>query len=161
MGFAKTATLLALGTALALPAFRLAAQAAGAVDISADNMEILDAEHKTIFRGNVVAVRSSDTTKSDEMTVTSGDEKQTDGTTKNVTKTVDCQGNVNITTKSAMITGDWCKLDVQHDKLVVGGGLVSLTQGATVVKGKQLDVDLKTNHLQMSGGRVSGNFVPN
>ena len=160
MGFAKTATSLALGTALALQTFHLAAHAAGAVDISADNMEIIDAEHKTIFRGNVVAVRPTDTTKSDEMTVTSGDEKQTDGSMKSVTKTVDCQGNVNIATKSAVITGDWCKLDVLHDKLVVGG-TVTLAQGATVVKGKQLDVDLKTNHLQMSGGRVSGNFVPN
>ncbi|MEP6827869.1 MAG: LptA/OstA family protein [Aestuariivirga sp.] len=160
MGFAKTATLLALGVAIALPTSHHAAQAAGAVDISADNMEIIDAEHKTIFRGNVVATRVTDTTKSDEMTVTSGDEKQADGSVKNVTKTVDCQGNVNITTKSAVISGDWCKLDVLHDKLMVGG-TVSLVQGATVIKGKQLDVDLKTNHLQMSGGRVSGNFVPN
>ena len=160
MGFAKTTTLLALGAMLALPAFHLTAHAAAAVDISADNMEIIDAEHRTIFRGNVVATRPTDTTKSDEMTVISGDEKQGDGSVKNVTKSVDCQGNVNITTKSAVITGDWCKLDVLHDKLVVGG-TVSLTQGATVIKGKQLDVDLKTNHLQMSGGRVSGNFTPN
>ena len=91
MGFAKTAASLALGTALALQTFHLAAHAAGAVDVSADNMEIIDAEHKTIFRGNVVAVRPTDTTKSDEMTVTSGDEKQTDGSVKNVTKTVDCR----------------------------------------------------------------------
>jgi len=160
MGFAKTATLLAMGAVLVMPAFYISAQAAGAVDISADNMEIIDAEHITIFRGNVVAIRSTDTTKSDEMTVTSGDEKQADGSVKNVTKTVDCKGNVNISTKSAVISGDWCKLDVLHDKLVVGG-TVSLVQGATVIKGKQLDVDLKTNHLQMSGGRVSGNFVPN
>ena len=160
MSIAKTATLLTLGTVLALLVSHRTAQAAGAVDISADNMEIIDAEHKTIFRGNVVATRVTDTTKSDEMTVTSGDEKQADGSVKNVTKTVDCQGNVNITTKSAVISGDWCKLDVLRDKLVVGG-TVSLTQGATVIKGKQLDVDLKTNHLQMSGGRVSGNFVPN
>ena len=109
----------------------------------------------------MVAVRPTDTTKSDEMIITSGDEKQADGTTKNVTKFVECKGNVTITTKDAVITGDVCKLDVLHDKLVVNGGLVTITQGTTVLKGKQLDVELKTNHIQMTGGRVNGVFVPN
>ena len=160
MGFAKIALPAAFGALLAIGSPVAHAQAANAVDVSADNMEIIDAEHKTIFRGNVIAVRPSDTTKSDQVTVTSGDEKQSDGSTKSVTKFVDCQGNVNITTKTATITGDWCKLDVLNDKLVVGGNNVTLTQGQTVINGKQLDVDLKTNHLNMTGGRVKGSFVP-
>ena len=158
MGFKKTTTLLALMVVLVCPHNLYAASA---VDVSADSFESIDAEHKTIFRGNVVAIRPTDTTKSDEMTITSGDEKQADGTTKNVTKFVDCKGNVSITTKDATITGDVCKLDVLRDKLVVTGLVVTLTQGTTVLKGKQLDVDLKTNHIQMTGGRVNGNFVPN
>ena len=160
MNLAKIATLIAFGASLSVLGSGSGAHAAGSVDVSADNMEIIDAEHKTIFRGNVVAVRTSDTTKSDQMTVTSADEKQTDGTSKSVTKFVDCQGNVNITTKTASITGDWCKLDVLNDKLVVGGANVTLTQGQTLVNGKQLDVDLKTNRLNMTGGRVTGKFVP-
>lgn len=158
MGLKKTATGLALMGVLACPNIL---HAASSVDVSADSFESIDAEHKTIFRGNVVAVRPTDTTKSDEMTITSGDEKQADGTTKNVTKFVECKGNVTITTKDAVITGDVCKLDVLHDKLVVNGGLVTITQGTTVLKGKQLDVELKTNHIQMTGGRVNGVFVPN
>ena len=158
MGLRKTATLLAMAAMLVMPNLL---HAAGAVDVSADSFESIDAEHKTIFRGNVVAIRPTDTTKADEMTITSGDEKQADGTTKNVTKLVECKGNVAITTKAATITGDVCKLDVQRDKLVVSGAIVTLTQGSTVLKGKQLDVDLKTNHIQMTGGRVNGNFVPN
>ena len=158
MGLRITATLLAVAAVLA---FSNGLHAASAVDVSADSFESIDAEHKTIFRGNVVAVRPTDTTKSDEMTIISGDEKQADGTTKNVTKFVDCKGNVTINTKDATITGDICKLDVLHDKLVVTGAIVTLTQGTTVLKGKQLDVELKTNHIQMTGGRVNGNFVPN
>ena len=160
MGFANIALSSTLAALIGIACQITHAQAAGAVDVSADTMEIIDAEHKTIFRGNVIAVRPSDTTKSDQMTVTSADEKQTDGSTKSVTKFVDCQGNVNITTKTATIIGDWCKLDVLNDKLVVGGANVSLTQGQTVINGKQLDVDLKTNHLNMTGGRVKGSFVP-
>ena len=158
MALRKSAILLAVAAMIALPNLL---HAAGAVDVSADSFESIDAEHKTIFRGNVVAIRPTDTTKSDEMTITSGDEKQPDGKMKSVTKTVECKGNVTITTKDAVITGDMCDLDVQHDKLVVSGAFVTLTQGLTLLKGKQLNVDLKTNHIQMTGGRVNGNFVPN
>ncbi len=163
MNIAKSTVVVAFAALLALPVMPRAAGTATtgtAVDVAADNMEIIDAEHKTIFKGNVVATRPNDVTKSDEMVITSGDEKQADGSVKNVTKMVDCKGHVNITTKNAVIVGDWCKLDVLADKLVVGGE-VTLTQGSSVIKGKQLDVELKTNHLQMTGGRVSGNFVPN
>ena len=158
MGFQKFGIVLAVTAIFAFPSLL---HAAGAVDVSADSFESIDAEHKTIFRGNVVAIRPTDTTKSDEMTITSGDEKQADGTTKNVTKLVECKGNVTIITKDATITGDLCRLDVPHDKLVVTGAIVTLKQGSTVLKGKQLDVDLKSNHIQMTGGRVNGNFVPN
>ena len=158
MGFQKFGIVLAVTAIFAFPSLL---HAAGAVDVSADSFESIDAEHKTIFRGNVVAIRPTDTTKSDEMTITSGDEKQADGTTKNVTKLVECKGNVTIITKDATITGDLCRLDVPRDKLVVTGAIVTLKQGSTVLKGKQLDVDLKSNHIQMTGGRVNGNFVPN
>ena len=158
MGLRKSAIVLAVAAIFATPNLL---HAAGAVDVSADSFESIDAEHKTIFRGNVVAVRPTDTTRADEMTITSGDEKQTDGTTKNVTKLVECKGSVSITTKDATITGDLCRLDVPRDKLVVTGAIVTLKQGSTVLKGKQLDVDLKSNHIQMTGGRVNGNFVPN
>jgi lipopolysaccharide export system protein LptA len=91
--------------------------------------------------------------------VSSAEQKQTDGTTKSVTDFVNAKGNVTINTKNATITGDWCRFDVLNNQLVVGGNVV-LTQGSSVVKGKKLNVDLKTSHLQMSGGRVSGTFVP-
>ncbi len=149
----------ALGFLGGVSSFHSAAQAAGNVEVEADTMEIIDAEHKTIFTGNVVAKRPSDTIRADEMVVTSTDQKQPDGTTKSVTDYVNAKGNVTINTKNATITGDWCKFDVLHDQLLVGGD-VKLMQGDTVVKGKKLNVDLKTSHLQMSGGRVSGTFVP-
>jgi len=133
--------------------------AAGNVNIDADAMEIIDAEHKTIFRGNVFLKRPADTMKSDEMTVFSVDQKQSDGTTKSVTDHVEAKGNVTITTKDAVITGAWANIDVLHDQMVVGGE-VKLVQGTSVVLGKKLNVDLKTFHLNMTGGRVTGSFVP-
>ena len=46
-----------------------AARAADNVNIEADQMEVIDAEHRTIFMGNVVAVRPKDSIKSDVMVV--------------------------------------------------------------------------------------------
>jgi lipopolysaccharide export system protein LptA len=159
MRFSKTmsASLMACLVALAAAA---SARAAGNVNVEADAMEIIDAEHKTIFRGNVVAKRPNDTIKSDEMVVLSVEQKQPDGTTKSVTDKVDAKGNVTILTRDAVIVGEWAKIDVIHDQMVVGGADVKLTQGTSTVHGTKLAVDLKTFHINMTGGRVSGSFVP-
>jgi len=159
MSFGKYVGTFGLVASLAVPGFKTAAFAENNVNVEADTMEIIDTEHKTIFTGNVVAKRPTDTIRADEMVVSSTDQKQTDGTTKSVTDFVNAKGNVTINTKNALITGDWCKFDVLNNQLVVGGN-VRLTQGANVVKGQKLNVDLISNHLQMSGGRVSGTFVP-
>jgi len=159
MGFAKSLVAAAVIAVMSLPLLRMPAHAAGNVDVEADSMEIIDTDHKTIFRGNVVAKRPTDTIKADEMVVSSTDQKQSDGTSKSVTDFVDAKGSVSINTRDAVITGDWCKFDVLHDKLLVGGN-VKIVQGQSIVRGQKLDVDLKTFHLQMSGGRVSGSFAP-
>lgn len=159
MSFAKTFVAAAVTGMLSLPLFRLPAHAAGNVDVEADSMEIIDADHKTIFRGNVVAKRPSDTIKADEMVVSSSDQKQSDGSSKSVTDFVDAKGDVSINTRDALITGDWCKFDVLHEQLVVGGN-VKVVQGQSTVHGQKLNVDLKNFHLQMSGGRVTGSFAP-
>jgi lipopolysaccharide export system protein LptA len=159
MSFAKTFLAATLVGLLGLPLLKLAAHAAGNVDVEADSMEIIDADHRTIFRGNVVAKRPTDTIRAEEMIVSSSEQKQSDGSTKTITDFVDAKGDVTINTRDAVITGEWCKFDVPHDQLVVGGN-VKIVQGQSVVRGQKLDVDLKTFHLQMSGGRVTGSFTP-
>jgi lipopolysaccharide export system protein LptA len=136
-----------------------AAHAGDAVNVEADQMEVIDAEHRTIFKGNVVAVRPKDSIKSDVMIVTSSDVKQPDGTMKSVTDLLDATGNVVITTKTQTITGSSAKFYIQKDKLEVTGNVI-LVQGTSTIKGTHLNVDLKTNHLQMTGGRVQSSFVP-
>ena len=160
MGVSNKMAAVILGSLLAFPFGLGPARAGGSVEVEADSMEIIDAEHKTIFRGNVVAKRPTDTIKADEMTVLSTSEKQPDGTMKSVTDRVDAKGNVTILARDAHITGDSAKFDVVHDQLLVGGD-VKVVQGTSVVRGQKLNVDLKTFHLNMTGGRVSGSFVPN
>ena len=144
---------------LALPILASPLHAAGNVEVEADQMEIIDSEHKTIFTGNVVSTRPSETIKSDEMVVTTADVKQTDGTMKTVTDKVNATGNVLIKTKNQTITGSSAIFDVQANTLEVMGN-VRVVQGESNLKGQKLVVDLTTNHLQMSGGRVKGSFIP-
>ena len=129
------------------------------VDIAANEMEIFDAEKKAIFRGAVDATRGTTNLKADTLTVVYSEVKQPDGSTKTDATDLDAKGNVTITTPKETITGDWAKYNPQTDKLLVGGN-VKLVQGGTVLTGSQLEADLKTDRMQMTGGRVKGSFLP-
>jgi len=129
------------------------------VNIEADSMEVLDKQKKAIFTGKVDAKREDVTLHTDKLVVDYADTKQTDGSKKTEVTFLDATGRVVIVTSRQRITGDWAKMDVKANQLTVGGN-VTVTQDKTVLKGKKLFVDLDKNTTQMSGGRVSGSFVP-
>jgi lipopolysaccharide export system protein LptA len=129
------------------------------VEVEANEMEIIDADRQAIFRGRVDAVRDNEHIRSDIMTVYYSDVKQADGTSKSQVSKLDATGNVTITTKKQIITGEWAKMDVLANKLVVGGH-VKLVEGKTTLQGEKLNVDLNTDRTLMTGGRVKGSFVP-
>jgi lipopolysaccharide export system protein LptA len=130
------------------------------VDIEASEMEIIDADKKAIFRGNVIAKRPKDTIIADTMIVTYVEEKQPDGTVKTVVDVLDCTGNVKITTTGQVVTGDKALFHVRKDRLDVTGNVL-VVQGKTKIRGPHLIADLKTKRTKMTGGRVKGSFVPN
>jgi lipopolysaccharide export system protein LptA len=129
------------------------------VEVEANEMEIIDADRQAIFRGKVDAVRGTDHIKSDLMTVYYADVKQADGTSKSQVSKLDATGNVTITTKKQVITGEWAKVDILANTLLVGGR-VKLVEGKTSLRGEKLTVDLNTDRTLMTGGRVKGSFVP-
>ncbi len=129
------------------------------VEVEANEMEIIDADRQAIFRGKVDAVRDNQHIRSDIMTVFYSDVKQADGTSKSQVSKLDATGNVTVTTEKQVITGEWAKMDVQANTLIVGGK-VKLMDGKTTLQGEKLNVDLDTNRTLMTGGRVKGSFVP-
>jgi lipopolysaccharide export system protein LptA len=146
-----------IGAALLLgPAASLAK---GPVDVEANSMEIIDANKQAIFKGTVKATREGERMQADEMIVNYAEVKRDDGTSSTDVTNLDAKGNVTITTKTQVITGDAARMDVTANKLVVTGN-VKVVQGKTVLLGPKLDVDLNTNRTLMSGGRVKGTFVP-
>ena len=139
------------------------AEEAGAVDIEANEMEILETDKRAIFRGDVVAKRPSDTIRCAEMEVTYVDVKKPDGTSGTDVDVLDCKGSAKIVTATQTITGNLATFYVRRDELIVTGN-VQVVQGKTVINGPKLKVDLKTKRTLMSGGgaggRVKGRFVP-
>jgi lipopolysaccharide export system protein LptA len=148
----RHAALLAAALVL-LSAGPLRAQTASApvpVDISANEMEILDAEKKAVFRGAVDATRGTTNLKADALTVTYAEVKQPDGSSKTDATDLDARGNVIIKTPGETITGDWARFDPPANQLVVGGG-VRLVRGDTVLTGNELRSDLNTDMSDAKG----------
>jgi lipopolysaccharide export system protein LptA len=129
------------------------------VDIEADRMEVLNDQKKAIFTGRVDAKREDVTLNAEKLVVDYVETPQQDGTKKTEVTFLEATGGVVIVTARQRITGDWAKMDVKADRLTVGGE-VTVVQGKTVLKGKQLSIDLKTKHSELTGGRVKGSFVP-
>lgn len=129
------------------------------VDIESDRMELHEKENKAIFTGSVVAKRPDVTLNCDTLTVDYGEVKQPDGTTKKDVTNLDAKGHVVIVTAKERITGDWAKMNPSTNILEVGGG-VTVTQGATVLRGEYLRANLNTGQMDLTGGRVKGSFLP-
>jgi lipopolysaccharide export system protein LptA len=128
-------------------------------DVTADEMQILDKEKLTTFKGNVVAVRDKTTIKSPALTVQSVTQKQPDGTEKDVVDVIKATGGVKIVTDKDVITSDWATIYDQKNLLEAGGHVV-LVQGTTTLKGEKLNINLDTNETHMSGGRVNLKALP-
>jgi lipopolysaccharide export system protein LptA len=130
-----------------------------AVDIEANEMEIVDADKHAVFRGNVVAKREDVTLTCQNLAVDYAPVKQPDGSEKTDVTNLDATGNIKIVTKTQTITGANAKMDVKANTLTVTGD-VKVLQGSTRLSGPKLFVNLTTNKSEMSGGRVKGSFIP-
>lgn len=129
------------------------------VNIEADSMEVVEAEKRAIFTGNVSAERTGTRLTSDRMVVTYYDVMQSDGSKRTDVALIDARGNVHIKTARQLITGEHAILDVAGDLLTVTGNVV-VREGSTVIRGAKLRADLKAKTSSMTGGRVKGSFVP-
>jgi lipopolysaccharide export system protein LptA len=136
-----------------------AAKEAKEVNIEADRMEVLDEQRRAIFIGNVDAVRGGVKLTSDRLVADYAETAAGDGSKDTEVIHIEATGKVTIVTSRQRITGQWAKMDVKANKVTIGGDVV-VTQGQTVLRGRELLVDLERNTSQLTGGRVRGSFVP-
>lgn len=156
------------------PAYALAADehdTAQPIDITADQLEVVQPESKAIFTGNVVAIQGTIKLKADKMTVfykKKDGAASTSGTPEasSISK-VEALGNVFLSRPEETATGARGLYDVDKKMLWLNDNVV-LTRAQNVLKGKQLEYNMQTGRSVVTsdtavpggGGRVHGLFVP-
>jgi len=152
------ATFLAGLVLAAIAAFPVAAQDKGPfggfkhdskapIEISADSLEVRQADSQATFTGKVVAGQGTLRLTADKVVVTYSAEGS--GSTGRI-RNMRADGHVFLSNGAETAQGDWAEYDVA-DGMVSMGGSVILTQGQNAISGNALVIDLNTGV-----GRVEG-----
>jgi lipopolysaccharide export system protein LptA len=167
-----------LGILLAFaPCFIASAQLAGGdfktdkpIEISADQLEVVQQNRKAVFRGNVVAVQDKMTIRAEIMTVYYRTTKERSATMGAISK-IEVQNNVTLSTPQESAKAQYGVYQVDSKKIQLAGNVI-LNRGQNELRGDRLDFDLKTQKSLLTsagskngvssetGGRVKGVFLP-
>ncbi|MDQ0470237.1 LptA/OstA family protein [Labrys wisconsinensis] len=140
------------------------------VDVNSEALEVDQNLQKAIFTGNVVATQGESVLRTPKLVVfydnsANAQNGQTPtppaaGTPSqaNSIRRLEAYGGVIVTSQDQKATGENGVFDMIANTATLTGGVV-LTQGANVIRGKQLVVDLKTGVAHVLGG-TTGLFVP-
>jgi lipopolysaccharide export system protein LptA len=145
-------------------------------DITADQQEVFNEEHRTVYRGNVVVIQGTDRLNTPQLTVIS-DKKDPVATkgkpaapppaatatnTFGKIKQMDAEGPVYFTTPTQNAKGDHGTYLASDNTITLTGNVV-LVQNKDVSTGEKLVIDRTTDHYTLyrkndTGGRVRGVF---
>ncbi|MGI4879712.1 MAG: LptA/OstA family protein [Janthinobacterium lividum] len=163
---------------LALSAAPLAAQTSALkrhdtdapIDVDAQKIDVLDADKKAIWSGDVHIVQGTMKLDADTVTVFYSRPIKSGGSP--VIERLDAQNNVKLVTPGETASGRYGIYDVAQKTITLVGG-VTLTRGESVLRGQRLSIDLESGRSKLDGagtpaapgqpattsGRVSGRFV--
>ncbi len=146
------------------------------VQIEAASLEVRDKDKMAVFTGNVVVTQGDTVMKCKELRVYYDQEASKDGAKASPKSTMkaaqpgpggrqsisrlEARGGVVVTTKDQTATGGTGIFEMKTNTITLSGGVV-IAQGANVLKGERLVVDLTTNFAKVEGGRVQGLFSTN
>jgi lipopolysaccharide export system protein LptA len=141
------------------------------IEITADALEVFQAEQRAIFSGNVIAKQGTMTVKSDKMTVyykdnnSAKDSGKAAGDVGNSISKIELNGDVFLTTPMEAARAKKGFYDTKSNFVSLEGDVV-LTREGNVLKGNKLDFDVNSGHSKLvsdgssTGGRVSGLLTP-
>lgn len=159
------------------------------IEIVSDALEVIQAEHRAIFTGNVIATQGKVHMKADKMIVFYRDENKGDAAAETAPKAtapevapapeeeagaigkgiyrIESEGNVFFSSPTETAQGDKSIYTVDDDTINLMGNVL-LTRGGNVLKGTTLVYNLKTGRSLLTGqavtaggnGRVRGLFIP-
>lgn len=155
--------------ALALAGFALAAGDAraqlasgkGPIDVTADQLEMIDAQHLAIWRGNVEALQNGNRLVSDVLNVFFSGKSAAGaapaapaaaggvGADWGDVERLVADGHVFYVSKDQTARGEHAVYEAAPDMITMTGDVV-LVQGKNVTKGDKLVIDVKTNHAVLT-----------
>ena len=164
----------ALGAALTLCVGGAHAQisaSGGPLDISADALEVNDAQRVTTWRGKVEALQGTNRLRANLLNVyfVSGSGQRSTsaapGSSWGDIDHLEAVGDVYFVTPQQVARGDKAVYTVSADTIVLSGNVV-VAAGENVVRGDRLTIQVSTGQSTMDGspaqsGRVRGVFFPN
>jgi lipopolysaccharide export system protein LptA len=143
----------------------------GPIDIEGDSLEVLDAQHLAIWRGNVDAVQGQDRLRSDVLDIyytgkatdtgqgaaaapapgggpAASSQPAAPGSSFGKVDHMVAEGHVYFVSPTQDARGDHAVYDVASDLITMTGDVV-VVQGQSVIHGQKLVIDRKTNHATM------------
>jgi lipopolysaccharide export system protein LptA len=153
------------------------------IQIEAASLEMRDKKKEATFAGNVKVVQGDTTMTSKTLVVfydssssQSGQPPPAKGAAKGASmqsaspgpsgsssiKRLEARGNVVVTQKDQVVTGETAVFDTKTNLITMRGGVV-LTQCKNVLRGDRLLVDMTTgvSRVESDGGKVQGLFINN
>ena len=131
------------------------------IEITANALEVRQAEQLAIFSGEVVAGQGTLRLTADRVEVTYDENNNTGGDTGAI-KNMIAKGNVFLSNGSETAQGDRAEYDVDGGQITMSGSVV-LTQGENVISGQTLTINLNAGQGRIEGtgtGRVKSIFTP-
>lgn len=169
--------LLAATVLLARPAIAQIAPATGPVDITANELEVIDPQHMTVWRGDVDVIRGQDRLRADKLNVYFS-AKRAGGapapgagaggpgsTWGNKIDHMVAEGHVFFVSPTQTARGDHAYYDLGNNTVTVTGDVI-VVQGQNVIHGDKLIINQKTGRATMvspapkAAPRVRGIFYP-
>jgi lipopolysaccharide export system protein LptA len=136
------------------------------ITIQATKLDYFDKEQKLIYTGNVIATQGDSKLKCSVLTIYLPPKVEGEAAapaSSSQVRRMEAQGPVTMVSKDQVGTGDSGVYDKARDHVVLTGH-VTLSQGANVTKGDNLDYDLKTGKARVfnapNGAPVISMFQP-
>jgi lipopolysaccharide export system protein LptA len=172
-----TAAMLLTATVLiGEPALAQFAAGGGPIDITADELELVDAQHMAIWRGDVEALQGRNRMRANEIRIFfagtpsagGGGSSGAPGRNWGKVERVEAEGSVFFISPSQTARGDHGLYELGPHTITITGDVI-VAQGQSVVHGDKLVIDTNNNHATMVSsvqgrgrpGRVRGIFYPN
>lgn len=154
---AALAPALAQGTQNQLTGLKLSGK--DPIQIESDKLEVRDAEKVAVFSGNVTVVQGETLLKAGKMTVYYADNGGSATTGSADIERLEIDHKIYVKSGTQEATGDKGIFDMKTEILTLSGDRVVLTEGANILVGCRLTVDMSTGQAQVEGcanGRGAG-----